>query len=930
LIEGGEQVSKRKKEVSKTRKQCRALVSISPIAAAVSAALLQASAAYADESDQTGELETVVVTGIRLSIENSIAIKRSSESIVEAVTAEDIGKLPDSSIAESIARLPGLTAQRVGGRAQVISIRGMAPDFAVTLMNGRELVSTGDNRGVEFDQYPSELISGVTVYKTPDAGLMAQGLSGTADLQTIRPLGQQGRTFAMNARLEKNSNGELNSGVSDRGERLSLAYVDQFFDKKIGLAIGFAHLNSPEQEQHFGAWWWGADAVGMPPPNELVPIPNTIALLGAEVTAASSKQKRDALMAVVEYQPNENFRSSVDLYYSKFDQEYTMRGLLWESGGLAWGDGTAFINPVIEPIPGTDLSMATGGTMTGINPVVQSNFNTRQDKLFTLGWNNRLNLDEWTLVSDLSYSQVNRKEQTVETYVGLGNYFDVPDNNFQFNSPIGTNVPQFTPGYNYADPAIIKLSDPGGWGQDAFMRRPTVDDQLATLKLSAKRELSGIFSEIETGIGYTDRSKTHHDHDFQYFLQNGGAPVFVSSDLLTAPTSLAWAGIPGVLAYDVLGVLNKYYDPPVGEDVTQPAIWKRNYTITEKASTMLGKLNINTHLGRVPVRGNLGLQVIRTNQSSIGNANTDRSVILERGTSYNDVLPSLNLNFDLHELSKDLYIRFGAAKTMARPRMDDLKAGINASVGTTPAVWSGDGGNPNLRPWRADAYDLSAEKYFGKSSYVAVAGFYKKLKSYIYNQPTLFDFTGFPNTSGNTPDSPIGVLNTPVNGEGGKVQGVELSASFEGGLLTDALDGFGILGSISKTSSSIKPSGPGTNDKLPGLSGTVSNLTVFYEKHGFSTRISRRFRSAFRAEALGPHGDRVSTEIMAEKLLDFQASYEFDMGKAKGLSLVFQVNNLRNEPYRTRYIGGLDGNLDAPEQFNAYGRQILFGVNYKL
>ena len=97
------------------------------------------------------------------------------------------GKLPDVSIGESIARLPGLAAQRVAGRAQVISVRGLSPDFATTLLNGREMVSTGDNRSVEFDQYPSELLSGVTVYKTPDAGLVGQGLSGTLDMQTVRP-----------------------------------------------------------------------------------------------------------------------------------------------------------------------------------------------------------------------------------------------------------------------------------------------------------------------------------------------------------------------------------------------------------------------------------------------------------------------------------------------------------------------------------------------------------------------------------------------------------------------------------------------------------------------------------------------------------------------------------------------------------------------
>jgi iron complex outermembrane receptor protein len=158
-------------------------------------------------AQQASNLGTVTVTGIRGSIESSIAIKKNSDSIVEVVTAEDIGKLPDVSIAESLARLPGLAGQRVEGRTQGLSIRGMAPAYGLTLLNGRELVSTAGGRSVEFDQYPSELINSATVYKTPDAALGAQGLSGTVNMQTVRPLDLRERKVSVNVRGESNSNG---------------------------------------------------------------------------------------------------------------------------------------------------------------------------------------------------------------------------------------------------------------------------------------------------------------------------------------------------------------------------------------------------------------------------------------------------------------------------------------------------------------------------------------------------------------------------------------------------------------------------------------------------------------------------------------------------------------------------------------------------
>ncbi|PJF33276.1 MAG: TonB-dependent receptor, partial [Phototrophicales bacterium] len=122
------------------------------------------------------------------SLIKSQRIKRNAIAIVEAISAEDIGKLPDSSIADSIARLPGIAAQRLDGRASRVTVRGFGENESSTTFNGREQVSIGDNRGVEFDLYPSEIMAGVTVYKTPNATLDAEGIAGNIDLQTIRPL----------------------------------------------------------------------------------------------------------------------------------------------------------------------------------------------------------------------------------------------------------------------------------------------------------------------------------------------------------------------------------------------------------------------------------------------------------------------------------------------------------------------------------------------------------------------------------------------------------------------------------------------------------------------------------------------------------------------------------------------------------------------
>lgn len=221
-------------------------------ATGVQAQTAEATAEQNQQADAT-ELDTVVVTGIRRGIESAISVKRDSTSIVEAISAEDIGKLPDVSIAESLARLPGLAAQRVAGRAQVISVRGLSPDFSTTLLNGREMVSTGDNRSVEFDQYPSELVSGVTVYKTPDAGLVGQGLSGTVDMQTVRPLSFDAPVGAVGIRGQRNSLGNA-ADASAYGERINASYITQNEARTFGFSIGYSHATTPIQENQVGLY----------------------------------------------------------------------------------------------------------------------------------------------------------------------------------------------------------------------------------------------------------------------------------------------------------------------------------------------------------------------------------------------------------------------------------------------------------------------------------------------------------------------------------------------------------------------------------------------------------------------------------------------------------------------------------------------------
>jgi iron complex outermembrane recepter protein len=914
--------------------QDQSLFRLSPVAAGAAVLLMAMGSAQAQTTPSTqpaaekdkDAVQTITVTGIRRGIENAINVKKNSDSIVEVVSAEDIGKLPDNSIAESLARLPGLVAQRVNGRAQEIQIRGLAGQFATTLLNGREQVSTGDNRSAEFDQYPSELQSAVVVYKTPDAALIGQGLSGTVDLQTVRPLSFSGRTIALSLRGEKNSLGKLNAnGAGDTGHRLSASYIDQFADKTLGVALGYARLNSPNQNEYYRNWGYptgsGPGADGNTYNNVRLPG-------GVQVRAESAEQTRDGLMGVVQWKPAKNFESLLDVYHSKFKRVALQRGF---EAGLAWS-GAQIENAVVSGASPTAVpnvfegGVLTGARYVGVKPVLRDDLNDRDDKLTAFGWNNKFSFDGWSLTGDVSWSKADRKESILELYAGTVPGSANATDTFDVTLPVGGGVPSIRAGLNYADPSIIRLVDSGGWNQAGYIKTPKVEDELKALKLSAKRDMDlGPISRIDFGINLNEREKSRTVDE--WFLDLKSSPTTVPANLLVTPTSLAFVGIPATLSYDTRAAYNQFYN--LRANLGNRDIINKNWVVNEKLTTGFLKADLDTEVMGFGLRGNVGLQTIYTKQESTA-TNITASSSVTAGTSYADVLPSMNLALSL---PSDQTVRVAVARQIARPRMDDLRATRSYSVSLTegPApVWTGDGGNPELKPWKADAFDISYEKYFGSKAYISLAYYHKDLKSYIYKQKVDRDFTQLfpgitPPTGSPTPPSNIGKFEQPANGKGGTLKGIEFAVSMPLSQLAPALDGFGVQFTYTGTDSKIQPFGPGDTRPLPGLSKSQSNLTGYYEKFGFSARASARKRGSFVGEITGFGADRSFEYVKGETIIDLQVGYEIQSGPAKGLSLLFQVNNASNEPYVEYY----DNDPTKTRQYTTYGRTYLLGANYK-
>ncbi len=892
---------------------------------------------------ESAPLQEVVVTGIRRGIEDAIKLKENSGSIVEAISAEDIGKLPDTSIAESISRLPGLTSQRAEGRASAISLRGTDPGFTTTLLNGREQVSTGDNRSIEYDQYPSELLSSVVIYKTPDAQLIGQGLAGTIDLRTTRPLEFGKRALAFNVRGERNSDSGLGADSTDKGYRGSFSYIDQFMDNRLGVTFGVARLNSPLATEGFGTYEpWSANGAGVFTTN------------GMKVRTDMGENTRDGAMAALEFRPVESFTSILDLYYTKSHEKDNARSLeVNVSGYPASGDPNI---PMGTPIGITNPTIrensTTGGTLSVVLPLVRNFQFITDDKIFATGWNNKWSGGSWNLAGDVSYSRATRDQFQPENnaeYVPLPNGMNPPLNQYdtgQF-ALFGTSMPSITFQRNYTDASQVQLG-PTIYGT-GYVKKPHIQDELKSARIDVSRELTGWFDSVALGVNYADRSKDKRSPESGLSTIAGGFTP-IASQYLLSPTNLSYAGAPSVLAWDVPAVMAAYYKPIVyGDPTTLSYLVGKWWTVKEKLTTSYIRGDLNHPLSSsVTLKGNVGLQVIGTDQSSnsfFHDSATNAVTPFSDGKKYTDVLPEINLVFALPEQQA---VRLGLAKEVARPRMDQLKASqeIGASYFGTVLQPIGSTGNARLDPWRADAADLSYEKYFSSKAYVSGAVFYKKLKSYIFNETDPnHDFSAFMATLPPSflcptyPTTPcartnFGPLSGPVNGQGGTLKGIELTASLPGDMISDALRHFGTILSLGQTDSNITvQDANGTNVisgnnlgtiPLPGLSKTVWSATFYYENAGFSARVATHARSKYIGEVTNFANDRAFKFVHGDEITDFQTGYEFD-GRYQGLSVLFQINNMFNSPY-IAYQRSESQQID----FQLYGRQFLFGVNYRI
>jgi len=911
--------------------------------------------AYAQDQE-AGMLEEVVVTGIRRSLMNSIAIKENSSSIVEVVSAEDIGKLPDTSIAESLARLPGLAGERVNGRTSGISVRGFNEDYVATTMNGRELLGIGDNRGVEYDLYPSEIISDAVVYKTMQADLVNQGLGGVVDLRTLRPL-ENDRIISFNGNYEVNGMESANPDYDDTGHRLAFTYSDTFANDTMGFAVTLASMESPSQEENVRIW-------GYPEIDE------GFIFGGHDSYVRSATMERDTVSSVFQWEPNEDLSVTVDALYIDFLESKVFRG--FEEGGPVWGGANYTAGDV-------ENGLVMNGQFDGFHSVIRNDGEDKEGDLSTFGFNAEYQInDTWSAELDFATSESTKDLINIESYSGTGRagttqqgdpaaraWQQVSPEGVMFSEHPTIDMPDYT------DPAAIRLAGPQPWGgaiaqrmggkdnaQDGFVNYPKFEEELDTLRLSTTAAINGdFFQSVELGLNYSDRTKSKVNYgaflvapgfDADEAREDQTALSFTDSALepyYVGTTNLSFLGLGGMVAYDGVGMYRDGVYTEIDATEFETARLGDTYSVTEEVLTAYAKTDFETGI----LSGNFGVQIIDTDQSSNGFASVARedddtglvSVVatpVSGGDDYLKILPSLNMNF---QMTDNQIVRFATAKTLSRARMDDMRAnntinfsfdnGRRESADPEFSAWSGSGGNPNLRPLEAVQTDLSYEYYFTNDGYVAASWFYKDLLNWHISQDVITDFEpyfieGYHDAGVDNFQSFQGPTTSIAELGKGKVEGIELQGSLPFYTFSETLDGFGLIAAATFLDGSIEYDGE--QQEIPGLSEESYQLTVYYEKNGFEFRVSGRKRDEFLTETRGLSLALTPTTDQGSELWDAQIGYDFGAGgfdSLDGLSITLQAQNLTDE----ETVAAEDDDPRRITSYQTFGANYLLGVNYR-
>lgn len=834
--------------------------------------------------------DEIVVTGVRASLRDAIEVKRVSPIVMEAISSEDIGQLPDVTIAESLVRLPGLNGSRDRGNASQAAIRGLGPRLVFGLVNGREVASSEPDRNIRWEIYPSEVVNGVEVYKAQSANLIAGGVAGTVNIRTVAPLDYNGPQGVLRAGPVYYDGGEEFPEYDNWGSRISGSYVGRLSDE-FAFVLGASFQDQQNGYPSFQGWGYNDQRLGGNPGDLNGDLVLDHTPWGMQTEIKMLEEVRTAYMGGAQWRPSSNFELQFDALYSEVTID-EHQNQAWYCANVCgnWANG----NFGAYNAPGASYTIVGGNVVAATLPFAEVNNVIAQydeDKtLFVTGLNGEWSSGALTLTGDISYSEADR--ENIWRAVQLPTF----PASLSFDTRAG-NTPFVTTSSNPADTTIQFAPDWRGGGHDG---PENIHDELTAAAFNMRYDFGDTgFTSFQAGVRASARTKSHHRFSTTPFTALGG--VAIPANLLRNYQISAFT-VPTILDGDFEAIYNLAYG-----SVTPVENLGDRWSVDEDVIEGFAMAEFSSDGFGLPMRGNFGVRVVRVETSSSGFESVGGGPLqaLTVDHEYTEALPSANVTF---ELSEELLLRLGVARVISRPPLDELRAGRSISDPSDPPPLSGSGGNPRLDPLLANQLDASLEYYFHDEALVAAAVYFKDVETNI----------GY-FTSPQDIDGDIYQMTGPANGDGGQITGLELTFQTPF-FFVPGLENFGIYSNYAFVDSDIKEFYPAHNPvDGSGFAEHTATVDLWYSNGPLEARLGYKYHSPFTVIA-GWNGSDVRT-LEEESIWDASFSYQF----TERLGMRFQVNNLFDEVARIYR----DNDANRLGRYDVYGRRYLVDLTYR-
>ena len=842
-------------------------------------------------------LEEVVVTGIRRSLSRAMDIKRDASGVVDSISAEDLGKFPDLNVAESLQRVTGVSIDRNGGEGQAITVRGLGPQFNTVLLNGRQIATDSGGREFNFDVLSADMISGANVYKSARANLQEGGIGATVNVTTHRPFDLPGLRFFASAKA-------MYENLSEQ-TRPSGAFLisNTFFDDRFGVLLSASRQQREVQINRIETAGWRPGQT-ISNRNDGVLFSNAFIPRNWDQVVDQQKRTRDNANLVLQFAPNDDLSITLDGYRSRFEVDSLVASL------ASWFEPDRVGRASIDPQTRTLLNFTQGiglhqGSGDPATDFVSHTRNSRDADNRGLGLNVEYTIsDRWSVRVDLSNTEAENDRAGRDRFNVVGMI-----NNYQFD---GSGTPTVTHdgfgGGALPDPSRARLhyNDKG----NVFSQEDEIDEYKADVAFMPD---TGVLQGMTFGAYYQERKK----RSFQIFASQCrfcgyGTPA--PNEAINLRPLRANNYFDGLIDtfYTYDGDAYLRFLAERGAPI-EPTLQNNRYEIAEAITSAYVDFTLGYDIGDMPLTVNIGARYAETDidvsavQSFIADVVPTSDLTLfsnvlgpatniSGGGSYSNLLPGVDVKLDV---SDTMVLRFSLYDSLTRPTMSELSP---ATVFNEPRRQNltASGGNPTLKPFESQNWDLSFEWYYAENSMVSAAAFNKKIDNFITRLTGAETFVmtnrraadGFRCSTANSalcapgalqdPGNPgvdvvasteelngrseIYRVSRPRNGESAKVDGYEIA-------ITHVFDnGFGLIANATWVDSNVSLGADTSRTfALEGL-GDSQNLIVFFERDKWQVRLAYNNREQFlRLIDNGFNGEPVNTNEYGQ--WDISGSY---------------------------------------------------------